>query len=1045
MNRKLALIMALTLLVAVLTVTFNMQRAKASGPVYIRADGGIDPPDAPITTIDNVTYTLTGNINDSIVIERDSIVVDGAGHTVQGTGSGVGMRLSERSNVTICNSYITYFLSGIELYSSNNITVTRNNITNNEQGIWLDYSSNNSISGNNITANSWCGIFLGGSSGNIIAGNIFADSGLVVDNSYGNIVENNLVNDKPLVYLEGASHRNVGEAGQVILVSCEYIRVENLNLSHTTTGLHLLNTNNTIIFGNNITANKCYGIELSLSSNNTLFGNNVTANNADGIYLSGSFNNTLSGNKIANNYDGMHLIGSSNNSIIGNAMPANGADGINLEYSSNSNSIFGNNVSNSRFGILLEYSCNHNIVSENNATSNNWYGIGLCSSSNNNTVSKNIMITNGDACLALSESSENKIYHNNFISNAEQVQISPGYANVWDDGYPSGGNYWSDYTGVDDYGGHYQNETGSDGIGDTSYVIDASNQDRYPFMQPRIPIALPVYDINTGLGYVTIQAAINAANSGDTISVKEGTYYEQVVINKSITLTGENRDRTIIDGTSNGTAMNITANHTNVTGFTIQKSGPTPDCGVYLSSSFNNISYNIIRNCPAYYIGYAIELQASSNNIISGNIITSNPMTAVLLYNSSNNVISENNITDNEYGIGLSGSDEHSSSNNTIFGNRITNNSETGISLYRSPGNIISQNSVTNNKIGIDTTDYPSSNTTICENDIANNTKGISLISSGNKIYHNNFIGNTQQAYLMLGANSQDVWDDDYTSGGNYWSDYTGTDANSDGIGDSPYLINDNNRDRYPLVNNWTPNWTPSNHVPPVTPNVQVGVKSGDWIKVDYTVTGAPSGTTLPLWLKVEFLSVEGTNATARVTMRMSDGTEQNATVPVDVVTGGQALGLSGFVIPANATTGDSVYMSGYGNVTVAGETTRSYAGASRTVVYASFSQYGTQLTYYWDKQTGVLVEATVVSGSMTATGKTTETNMWQAGPSGLPIEPIYLYILAALAIIVAIGTAAFLVRRKRKPPEEVENSHSKLQLTRAGFRRSFGHRITRV
>jgi hypothetical protein len=205
-------------------------------------------------------------------------------------------------------------------------------------------------------------------------------------------------------------------------------------------------------------------------------------------------------------------------------------------------------------------------------------------------------------------------------------------------------------------------------------------------------------------------------------------------------------------------------------------------------------------------------------------------------------------------------------------------------------------------------------------------------------------------------------------------------------------------------------------------PEVQVGVKAGDWIKCTYTISGWPAGTPYPLWLKVEFLSVEGTSTTVRVTMRMSDGTEQNATVPVDVVTGGQALGLSGFVIPANATTGDSVYMSGYGNVTVAGETTRSYAGASRTVVYASFSQYGTQLTYYWDKQTGVLVEATVVSGSMTATGKTTETNMWQAGPSGLPIEPIYLYILAASVIIIVVGAAAFIIRRKKKPPEEAKS-----------------------
>jgi hypothetical protein len=203
---------------------------------------------------------------------------------------------------------------------------------------------------------------------------------------------------------------------------------------------------------------------------------------------------------------------------------------------------------------------------------------------------------------------------------------------------------------------------------------------------------------------------------------------------------------------------------------------------------------------------------------------------------------------------------------------------------------------------------------------------------------------------------------------------------------------------------------------------VQVGVEAGDWIKIDYTITGAPPGTTLPLWLKVEFLSVEGTNATVRVTMRMSDGTEQNATVPVDVVAGGQAFGLSGFVIPANLTTGDIVFMSGYGNVTIEGETPRTYAGASRTVVYASFSQYGTQLTYYWDKQTGVMVEASVTSGTMTGTGKATETNMWQAAPA-FPIDPLILSVLIAIVIVIVI--AIFLLRRKKKTPEEVAPAQS--------------------
>ena len=54
----------------------------------------------------------------------------------------------------------------------------------------------------------------------------------------------------------------------------------------------------------------------------------------------------------------------------------------------------------------------------------------------------------------------------------------------WDDGYPSGGNYWSDYNGTDFYSGTNQNVTGSDGIGDTSYIIDVNNVDRYPLMSP---------------------------------------------------------------------------------------------------------------------------------------------------------------------------------------------------------------------------------------------------------------------------------------------------------------------------------------------------------------------------------------------------------------------------------------------------------------------------------------------------------------------------------------------------------------------------------
>jgi len=201
---------------------------------------------------------------------------------------------------------------------------------------------------------------------------------------------------------------------------------------------------------------------------------------------------------------------------------------------------------------------------------------------------------------------------------------------------------------------------------------------------------------------------------------------------------------------------------------------------------------------------------------------------------------------------------------------------------------------------------------------------------------------------------------------------------------------------------------------------VQVGVKAGDWIKCCYTVTGWSSGTPCPEWLKVEILTVEGTVATVQVTMHMSDGTEQSETTSVDVVAGCGTFGtLFGFVIPANCTTGDSIIMGGEGftfNETIDGETTRTYAGAIRKVVYASFSQYETELIYYWDKETGVLVEASTTSGGITGTAKATETNMWKAVPTAFWMQWWFFAIVAGV-IVALVGAIYFLKKRKAPTP----------------------------
>jgi len=280
--------MLILLLVSMLTLAFNIQPAKEewTGTVYIRADGSIDPPDAPIKTYDNITYVLTSNVSssgDGIVVERNNIILDGAGYTVQGpkVGYSVGILLNA-GNITIKNMNVRQFYYGIFLNESSNNKIIDNYIVDNGVGILLFDSSNNSIIGNNVNNTMWkvaygiflfldClnniisgnniannsfGILLELSSNNSITENMFViNDGLAVFDSYNNIVVNNLVNNKPLVYLENASNVAVEDAGQVILVNCNRVSVEGLNLSNTDIGLELWKTNNAIISGNNIANN----------------------------------------------------------------------------------------------------------------------------------------------------------------------------------------------------------------------------------------------------------------------------------------------------------------------------------------------------------------------------------------------------------------------------------------------------------------------------------------------------------------------------------------------------------------------------------------------------------------------------------------------------------------------------------------------------------------------------------------------------------------------------------------------------------------------